>query len=69
MRDAMSKDSRLHRDVSAGNMVLVREQPGQKIRKGILIDWESSCTVDGSGFSLKSGRAVRPLNESEDASY
>ncbi len=57
MKDALVKDSRLHRDVSVGNIILARH--GEKsIRTGYLIDWESSCDVDESGEATKPGRAV-----------
>ncbi len=61
MQDALKKDSRVHRDISAGNIILVREHEGQTVRKGYLIDWESSCTVDESGLAVKAGRAVLVL--------
>ncbi|RPD54655.1 hypothetical protein L227DRAFT_595897, partial [Lentinus tigrinus ALCF2SS1-6] len=57
MRDALEKDSRVHRDISPGNIILVRDREDQTIRKGYLIDWESSCTVDESGLAAKAGRA------------
>ncbi|KAI0671018.1 hypothetical protein C8Q78DRAFT_1033465 [Trametes maxima] len=56
MQDALSKDSRIHRDISLGNVVLVKE-PGQDIRKGYLIDWEVSDEVDEEGNSCHTGRA------------
>ncbi|KAH9849505.1 hypothetical protein C2E23DRAFT_362487 [Lenzites betulinus] len=56
MRDALLKDSRIHRDLSLGNIILVKE-PGQEIRKGYLIDWEVSDEVDEFGESYHSGRA------------
>lgn len=56
MRDALAKDSRLHRDVSVGNIVLVQENG--KIRRGYLVDWDASCRVDDSGHALEEGRAV-----------
>ncbi|KAL1950100.1 hypothetical protein VTO73DRAFT_5222 [Trametes versicolor] len=56
MRDARSKDSRIHRDISVGNIVLVKE-PGQDIRRGYLIDWEASISVDAAGESMHPGRA------------
>lgn len=61
MRDARSKDSRIHRDISVGNIVLVKE-PGQDIRRGYLIDWEASISVDAAGESMHPGRAVRPFS-------
>ncbi|KAI0671014.1 hypothetical protein C8Q78DRAFT_831091 [Trametes maxima] len=56
MRDALAKDSRIHRDLSAGNIILVKE-PDRPIRKGYLIDWEVSDRVDDAGEALSSGRA------------
>ncbi|KAH9932692.1 uncharacterized protein BXZ73DRAFT_46678 [Epithele typhae] len=56
MRDALEKDSRVHRDISTGNIVLVTEE-GTDVRKGILIDWELSCTVDDDGNAEVYGRA------------
>ncbi|KAI0635992.1 hypothetical protein C8Q77DRAFT_1053379 [Trametes polyzona] len=56
MRDALTKGSRLHRDLSVGNMILVKE-PGQTTRKGYLIDWDASDGVDASGQSVNPGRA------------
>lgn len=58
MRDARAKDSRIHRDISVGNIILVKE-PGQDIRRGYLIDWEASNSIDAAGESLQPGRAVR----------
>ncbi|KAI0357832.1 hypothetical protein OH77DRAFT_1305388 [Trametes cingulata] len=55
MRDAYSKASRLHRDISVGNIILVKEAPGD-VRKGYLIDWEGSSRVDGEGRSLEKCR-------------
>lgn len=61
MLDALSKDSRIHRDISAGNIILVRDQDSEEKsrRKGYLIDWESSSHVDDAGVAVKPGRAVR----------
>ncbi|KAI0694171.1 hypothetical protein C8T65DRAFT_57867 [Cerioporus squamosus] len=59
MVDALRKDSRIHRDISAGNVILARErgsEPNSR-RKGCLIDWESSTHVDDAGLALKAGRA------------
>ncbi|KAI0629908.1 hypothetical protein C8Q77DRAFT_1234583 [Trametes polyzona] len=56
MRDALAKDSRIHRDISVGNIILVRT-PGERVRRGYLIDWEVSTRVDESGEALYSGRA------------
>ena len=57
MRDSLEKGSRLHRDISVGNIILVQE-PGSPIRKGYLIDWEMSCRIDESGDATESGRVV-----------
>ncbi|TFK89719.1 hypothetical protein K466DRAFT_597544 [Polyporus arcularius HHB13444] len=56
MKDALDKGSRLHRDISIGNIILVRE-PDRRIRRGYLVDWETSCEVDEAGQSLEPGRA------------
>ncbi|KAI0629905.1 hypothetical protein C8Q77DRAFT_1139149 [Trametes polyzona] len=56
MQDALAKDSRIHRDISFGNIILVRE-PGEERRKGYLIDWELSAKVDESGRCIYPGRA------------
>ncbi|KAI0366917.1 hypothetical protein BV20DRAFT_1055249 [Pilatotrama ljubarskyi] len=55
MRDALEKDSRIHRDISLGNIILVRERAGER-RRGYLIDWETSSRVDEEGHSLDSER-------------
>ncbi|OSC97320.1 hypothetical protein PYCCODRAFT_1419696 [Trametes coccinea BRFM310] len=56
MRDVLAKDSRIHRDLSVGNIILVKESD-RAIRKGYLIDWDSSDRVDDAGESLHTGRA------------
>ncbi|RPD73877.1 hypothetical protein L226DRAFT_583193 [Lentinus tigrinus ALCF2SS1-7] len=56
MRDALAKDSRIHRDLSVSNIILVKH-PDRTIRQGYLIDWEVSCVVDESGEAYASGRA------------
>ncbi|OSC97322.1 hypothetical protein PYCCODRAFT_1428549 [Trametes coccinea BRFM310] len=56
MRDALAKDSRIHRDLSVGNIILVKEND-RAIRKGYLIDWDASDRVDEQGESLQAGRA------------
>ncbi|OSC97321.1 hypothetical protein PYCCODRAFT_1440300 [Trametes coccinea BRFM310] len=56
MRDALAKDSRIHRDLSVGNIILVKETD-RAIRKGYLIDWDASDRVDEQGESLQAGRA------------
>ncbi|KAH9912676.1 uncharacterized protein BXZ73DRAFT_107312 [Epithele typhae] len=55
MNDTLEKDSRIHRDISTGNIILVRE-PNNDIRKGYLIDWETSCRVDEHGDAVEPGR-------------
>ena len=57
MRDALAKDSRIHRDLSVGNIILVK-RPGDATRSGYLIDWETSDRVDEQGKALHVGRAV-----------
>ncbi len=58
MKDALKLGSRLHRDISIGNIILVREKD-RPIRRGYLIDWDASYSVDDSGVSMAPGRAVR----------
>ncbi len=60
MRDALAKDSRLHRDISVGNIVLVQEEGD--VRRGYLVDWDASCRIDDAGFALEEGRAVSALH-------
>ncbi|KAI0324546.1 hypothetical protein GY45DRAFT_1331411 [Cubamyces sp. BRFM 1775] len=74
MRDALAKDSRIHRDLSVGNIILVKE-PGCGIRKGYLIDWEVSDRVDDAGEALHPGRtgtwafmSIRMLSMDEEYS-
>ncbi|RDX42645.1 hypothetical protein OH76DRAFT_1488526 [Lentinus brumalis] len=55
MRDALRHDSRLHRDISVGNILLVREE-GRDVRRGVLVDWETSCRVDDTGKAVEPGR-------------
>ncbi|KAH9846881.1 hypothetical protein C2E23DRAFT_743069 [Lenzites betulinus] len=55
MKDALSKAQRIHRDISIGNIVLVKE-PGSDTRKGYLIDWETSSAVDSEGNSINRNR-------------
>ncbi|PIL22447.1 hypothetical protein GSI_15135 [Ganoderma sinense ZZ0214-1] len=55
VRDAVRVASRLHRDVSIGNIILVREG-GQEIRKGYLIDWDACCPVSETGECVEAGR-------------
>ncbi|OSC97329.1 hypothetical protein PYCCODRAFT_1471940 [Trametes coccinea BRFM310] len=55
MRDALAKGSRIHRDLSVGNIILVKE-PDRPVRKGYLIDWDASDCVDEDGMALHAGR-------------
>ncbi|TFK88499.1 hypothetical protein K466DRAFT_598575 [Polyporus arcularius HHB13444] len=55
MQDALTKGSRVHRDISVGNIVLVREG-NQAVRKGYLIDWEYSCKADEGGVACNEDR-------------
>ncbi|RPD54650.1 hypothetical protein L226DRAFT_509635 [Lentinus tigrinus ALCF2SS1-7] len=55
MRDALAKDSRIHRDISIGNFILVKE-PDRAVRRGYLIDWEASCRIDEEGNARLVGR-------------
>ncbi|KAH9931680.1 uncharacterized protein BXZ73DRAFT_101592 [Epithele typhae] len=54
LREAHANAGILHRDVSIGNIILVRE-PGRKFRRGYLIDWEASYPTDSKGGSLDLG--------------
>ncbi|KAI0688873.1 hypothetical protein C8Q76DRAFT_685963 [Earliella scabrosa] len=56
MKDALRLDSRLHRDISIGNIILVKESHGD-VRRGYLVDWESSTRTDANGKALEAGRA------------
>ncbi|KAJ8457588.1 hypothetical protein ONZ51_g11440 [Trametes cubensis] len=56
MQDALAKDKRLHRDLSVGNIILVKE-PDRNVRRGYLIDWDASIRVDKKGEALREGRA------------
>ena len=58
MKDAWTKGSRLHQDISVNNIVLVAEDGHSGPRKGYLIDWDDSCEVDASGASSETGRVV-----------
>ncbi|KAI0712055.1 hypothetical protein C8Q76DRAFT_597981, partial [Earliella scabrosa] len=55
INDAYTLGKRLHRDVSVGNVILVREGSGTS-RKGYLIDWDASCEIDDSGASVEARR-------------
>ena len=57
INDAYTLGKRLHRDVSVGNVILVREGSGTS-RKGYLIDWDASCEIDDSGASVEARRVV-----------
>ncbi|KAI0671005.1 hypothetical protein C8Q78DRAFT_974397 [Trametes maxima] len=56
MKDALVKDNRLHRDLSVGNVILVKE-PGRTVRRGCLIDWDASAHIDEAGEAVYPGRA------------
>ncbi|KZT06650.1 uncharacterized protein LAESUDRAFT_638066, partial [Laetiporus sulphureus 93-53] len=45
MMDAYKKAKKIHRDLSARNIVLFRK-PGEDRRTGYLIDWEFCCDVN-----------------------
>ncbi|KAJ3006457.1 hypothetical protein NUW54_g3930 [Trametes sanguinea] len=71
MKDAFEKGSRLHRDLSLGNIILVKDSD-RPIRRGYLIDWDASDAVDETGKALHEGRAgtwlfmsIRVLDERE----
>ncbi len=49
LRDAVNSSCRLHRDISLGNILLVREGEGQAIRTGYLIDWDAIGPILESG--------------------
>ncbi|KAI0367831.1 hypothetical protein BV20DRAFT_1114602 [Pilatotrama ljubarskyi] len=55
MLDALRKCSRIHRDISTRNIILVREGDGEA-RRGYLVDWECSSKIDDKGQALESGR-------------
>ncbi|KAH9912677.1 uncharacterized protein BXZ73DRAFT_6288, partial [Epithele typhae] len=55
MREASAKDNRIHRDISVGNIVLVKEADAD-IRRGYLIDWETSCKINEHGEAIEVGR-------------
>ena len=57
MRDALAKGSRLHRDISVGNIILVAERD-RTVRRGYLVDWETSSKVDDTGMACHVGRTV-----------
>ena len=59
MRDALRLDSRLHRDISLGNIILIQEE-GRDVRRGVLVDWETSCRVDDTSQAEEPGRVVSP---------
>ncbi|KAL7279782.1 hypothetical protein ACG7TL_006189 [Trametes sanguinea] len=60
MRDALTEDARIHRDISTENIILVREDDSEddSARRGYLIDWESSSRVDEDGLSIDRERTV-----------
>ncbi|RPD54644.1 hypothetical protein L227DRAFT_555970 [Lentinus tigrinus ALCF2SS1-6] len=55
MKDAVRRCYRLHRDVSIGNIILVKEA-GNDVRKGYLIDWDASILADEEGRGVEAGR-------------
>ncbi|KAI0699327.1 hypothetical protein C8T65DRAFT_659926 [Cerioporus squamosus] len=55
MADARNKVSRIHRDLSMGNILLVAEE-GRTSRRGYLIDWDASCEADDTGASVHKDR-------------
>ncbi|OBZ71336.1 hypothetical protein A0H81_08861 [Grifola frondosa] len=55
MIDTSTKDNRIHRDISLGNIILVKD-PGSRVRRGYLVDWEASCKIDAEGKACESGR-------------
>ena len=68
MVDALEKADTIHRDISVGNILLVKHS-NSKPRTGYLIDWELSCQVDKTlrrekervvsyGYSLPSSYAA-----------
>ena len=63
MADARNKDSRIHRDLSMGNILLVTEE-GRSARRGYLIDWDASCEVDDTGASIHRDRPVSDFAQS-----
>ena len=68
MQDALVKDKRLHRDLSVGNIILVKEPDvATGCRRGYLIDWDASIRVDGSGEAVREGRAVSRAISVNDA--
>ena len=60
MKEAWANASQIHRDISLGNIILVKE-PHRRIRRGYLIDWESSSEIDESGQARIPGRSVSTL--------
>ncbi|KAI0671011.1 hypothetical protein C8Q78DRAFT_1078956 [Trametes maxima] len=56
VRDALALDSRIHRDLSVGNIILFKE-PSCSIRKGYLVDWDASDRTDSAGEAVHQGRA------------
>ena len=56
--EAFIKRGRLHRDISIGNIVLVRKN-GEIRRIGFLIDWELSCSTGKNRSARDYARSVR----------
>ena len=55
--EAWTKGHVLHRDISIGNIVLVKES-GSDVRRGYLIDWDASIQADEEGRAVEPGRTV-----------
>ncbi|GBE84617.1 predicted protein [Sparassis crispa] len=67
---------RLHRDISVGNIILSKDpDSGENIRRGYLIDWESSCLVtegeacDHSRTGTIQFMSIRLLRSGESISH
>ncbi|KAI0712049.1 hypothetical protein C8Q76DRAFT_796937 [Earliella scabrosa] len=56
MRDAYTYDYRTHRAIAPLNIVLVKE-PGRQMRRGILMNWDTSSTAGKSGPVPMPGQA------------
>ena len=59
--EAFKLNNRLHRDISVGNIILVRKGNGEW-REGILIDWEMSSVVGKDGLALDNCHRVSSLH-------
>ncbi|CDO74700.1 hypothetical protein BN946_scf184847.g8 [Trametes cinnabarina] len=58
MRDALAKDSRIHKDLCVCDVVLVKE-PGNRVRRDYLIGWDASDRVNEKDESLQTGRVAK----------